>query len=90
MPLRLTYALPTIQSLMNEVFKDVICKFALVIFDDILTDSRTWEEHLQHIDEILNIFKTTVICEEEEMPIWPRRSQLLKPFNHTARSANGL
>lgn len=39
---------------MNEVFKDVIRKFTLVIFDDILTYSRTWEEHLQHINVVLN------------------------------------
>ena len=29
----------------------------LVFFDDILVFSRTWEEHLQHLDEVLGIME---------------------------------
>ena len=50
----LTSAPATFQSTMNEVFKNFIRKFVQVIFDDILVYSATWEEHLEHIDQVLN------------------------------------
>jgi len=32
-------------------------KFLLVFFDDILIYSKTWEEHLRHLDEVLGILE---------------------------------
>ena len=42
---------------MNHTFRRQLRKFLLVFFDDILIYSRTWEDHLQHIDEVLSILE---------------------------------
>ena len=51
----LTNAPATFQSCMNHTFSKQLRKHLLVFFDDILVYSRTWEEHLQHLDEVLGI-----------------------------------
>lgn len=40
---------------MNHTFSKHLHKFVLVFFDDILIYSKTWEEHLHHMDEVLGI-----------------------------------
>ena len=42
---------------MNTIFRDQLRKFVLVFFDDILVDSRTWVEHLQHLKATLEILE---------------------------------
>ena len=36
----------------------------LVFFDDILIFIKTWEDHLQHLDEVLNIMEHSLFAKE--------------------------
>ncbi|XP_061993693.1 uncharacterized protein LOC133711607 [Rosa rugosa] len=52
MPFGLTNAPSTFQSVMNDVLRDYLRKFALVFFDDILVYSPTLESHLEHLEKV--------------------------------------
>jgi len=53
MPFGLTNAQATFQSAMNSILHTHLRKFGLVFFDDILVYSKTWEEHLKQLKEVL-------------------------------------
>ncbi|KAA0038090.1 ty3-gypsy retroelement transposase [Cucumis melo var. makuwa] len=53
----LTNASSTFQSLMNAVFKPYMRRFVLVFFDDILVCSKGLEEHMQHLELVLEILR---------------------------------
>ncbi|GBG64514.1 hypothetical protein CBR_g45210 [Chara braunii] len=57
MPFGLTNAPATFQSLMDKVFRNQINRFVVVYLDDILIFSKSMEEHMGHLEEVLQILK---------------------------------
>ena len=53
MPFGLTGAPATFQRLMNGVMSDFLFNFLLVYLDDLLVYSKTFQEHLEHLEKVL-------------------------------------
>jgi hypothetical protein len=53
----LTGAPGTFKFAMNATLATILHKFALIFFDDILIYSRSYEEHLDHIRQVLTILQ---------------------------------
>ncbi len=61
MPFGLKNAPPTFQRTMDKMFREYIDDFAMVYIDDIVIYSKTFEEHLRHIELILRRLEETNI-----------------------------
>jgi hypothetical protein len=48
--------------LMNGVFQDYLDKFIIVFLDDILVNSKSEEEHEQHLRMVLQVLKEHQLC----------------------------
>jgi hypothetical protein len=57
MPFGLTNKPATFQRLMNNLLPPVIHKCALVYLDDVIIYSRTIEDHMRHIQCVLNLLR---------------------------------
>ncbi|GBG89984.1 hypothetical protein CBR_g50074 [Chara braunii] len=53
MPFGLTNAPATFESLMDKVFRNQINRFVAVYLDDILLFSKSMEEHMRHLEEVM-------------------------------------
>jgi hypothetical protein len=53
----LTGAPATFQHAMNATLADVLCKFVVVFFDDILVYSPSYSKHLEHLSTIMSILQ---------------------------------
>jgi len=57
LPFGLTNAPATFMTLMNDVFREFLDDFVIVYLDDILIYSKTREEHLQHLHQVLQTLR---------------------------------
>jgi hypothetical protein len=57
MPFGITDAPSTFQILMNSIFTPFLRKFVLVFLDDILIYNKSWEEHIQQVDRVLQLLE---------------------------------
>ncbi|GBG80900.1 hypothetical protein CBR_g31456 [Chara braunii] len=54
MSFSLTNAPATFQTAMNDIFRDILEEYVLVLLDDILVYSHTLEDHLRHLRDVLH------------------------------------
>lgn len=54
-PFGLTNTPATFMNLMNDIFKEYLDLFVLVYLDDILIYSKTWKDHLLHVEKVLGV-----------------------------------
>ena len=57
MPFGLTNAQTTFMDLMNKVFKDFLDKIVILLIDDILFYSRSYDEHQEHLWMVFQTLK---------------------------------
>ena len=80
MPFGLTNAPPTFQRYMNDVFKELLWKFVSIFLDDVLTYSKTPEEHLAHLRKVFQELRMAGLkLQPKKMQFVPKRSSLSRP-----------
>ena len=57
MPFGLTNTPANFMRVMNDVLRPFIDDFVIVYLDDILVFSKTWEDHLKHVKQTLDVLK---------------------------------
>ena len=67
MPFSLTNAPATFMRVMNDVFRPFIDDFVIVFLDDILVFSKTWDEHIKQLKQVLDVLKRENLCRNVKM-----------------------
>src|SRR5579862_8877720 len=62
MPFGLTNAPATFQSLMNDIFRDMLDICVIVYLDDILVFSKNDEDHEKHVRQVLQRLRENKLC----------------------------
>jgi len=57
MPFGLTNAPATFMRVMNDVIRPFINEFVIFYLDNILAFSNTWEDHVNHVKQTLDVLK---------------------------------
>ncbi|GBG87996.1 hypothetical protein CBR_g46367 [Chara braunii] len=87
MPFGLTNAPATFQCLMDKVLRHQLNKFVVVYLDDILIFSKSMDEHIKHLEEVLQVLKEAQLHLNLEKSEFGRDSVIY--LGHRL-SANGL
>lgn len=58
MPFGLTNAPSTFQSMMNDTFQPLMRRFVIIFFDDILVYSKSEEDHIGYLEQVLNTLRS--------------------------------
>ena len=85
MPFGLTNAPTTFQSLMNNIFQNLLRKYVLVFFDDILVYSPTWCTHLTHLEHVLRLLQEHKLFAKLSKCIFAK--QQVEYLGHTVSAA---
>lgn len=86
MPFGLNNGPATFLALMNDIFRDCLCQFVVVFFDDILVYSRTLEDHLKHFGYVLEVLEAhCLFANEKKCQIGQSQLEYLGPCDFEPR-----
>ena len=88
MPFGLRNARATFQRALDIVLSGVRWQSCLIYLDDVIVFSRTTEDHLRHVDEILTLFRNAGVTLKLKMRILPTTSRLSRA-RYNAREVIG-
>lgn len=81
MPFGLTNAPVTFQNMMNDVFAELLRKFVLVFFNDILVYSPYINTHVAHLTEVLRILEKHQLYAKKSKCAWGEASRVLGTYH---------
>jgi len=78
MPFGLTNAPASFQALMNDIFRPFLDKFVVVYLDDILIYSATWDQHMEHLQQVFTVLQEQQLhCAKEKCHFAEREIEYL-------------